>query len=115
MNDKGDAWAGKIFIFICFYLFITRSIQQPKNTRNDLTSESQANQDTTAQSPGHPLCNLRSGVPYIFCRDGKVRLIQLTICLLLVQNLDFSLIGQETKGYLELSHDWLPLWRYDFR
>ena len=39
----------------------------------------------------------------------------LTICLLLVQNLDFSLIGQETKRYLELSHDWLPFWRYDFR
>ena len=39
----------------------------------------------------------------------------LTICLLLVQNLDFSLIGQETKRYLELSHDWLPLWRCDFR
>ena len=39
----------------------------------------------------------------------------LNICLLLVQNLDFSLIGQETKRYLELSHDWLPLWRYDFR
>ena len=39
----------------------------------------------------------------------------LTICLLLVQNLDFSLIGQETKRYLELSHDWLTLWRYDFR
>ena len=59
--------------------------------------------------------NLRSGVPYIFCSGGKVRLIHLNICLLLVQNLDFSLIGQETKRYLELSHDWLPLWRYDFR
>ena len=60
--------------------------------------------------------NLRSGFPYIFCRGGKVRLIQfLTFCLLLVQNLDFSLIGQETKRYLELSHDWLLLWRYDFR
>ena len=32
----------------------------------------------------------------------------LTICLLLVQDLDFSPIGQETKRYLELSHDWLP-------
>ena len=32
-------------------------------------------------------------------RGGKVRLIQLLdYCLLLVQNLDFSLIGQETKG-----------------
>ena len=65
--------------------------------------------------------NLRSGVPYIFCRGGKVRLIQLLDYLsvaspdLLVQNLDFSLIGQETKRYLELSHDWLALWRYDFR
>ena len=36
-------------------------------------------------------------------------------CLLLVQNLVFSLIGQETKRYVELSHDWLHLWRYDFR
>ena len=60
--------------------------------------------------------NLRSGVPYIFCRGGKVRLIQLLDYLsVAIQNLDFSLIGQETKGYLELSHDWLPLWRYDFR
>ena len=36
----------------------------------------------------------------LYFRGGKVRLIQyyLTICLLLVQILDFSLIGQETKG-----------------
>ena len=33
----------------------------------------------------------------------------LTIRLLLVHILDFSLIGQEKKGYLELSHDWLPV------
>ena len=39
----------------------------------------------------------------------------MTIRLLLVHNLDFSLIGQETKGYLELSHDWLPVWQCDFR
>ena len=39
----------------------------------------------------------------------------LTIRLLLVHNLDFSLIGQQTKGYLELSHDWLPVWQCDFR
>ena len=39
----------------------------------------------------------------------------LRIRLLLVHNLDFSLIGQETKGYLELSHDWLPVWQCDFQ
>ena len=39
----------------------------------------------------------------------------MTIRLLLVHNLDFSLIGQETKGYLEISHDWLPVWQCDFR
>ena len=38
----------------------------------------------------------------------------MTIRLLLVHNLDFSLIGEETKGYLELSHDWLPVWQCDF-
>ena len=56
-------------------------------------------------------CNLRSGVPFVFDGSGKERLTidYLTIRLLLVHNLDFSLIGQETKGYLELSHDWLPV------
>ena len=29
------------------------------------------------KSPIFTVCNLRSGVPYIFCRGGKVRLIQL--------------------------------------
>ena len=62
------------------------------------------------------LHNLRSGVPLFFVAVGRHAWYNyLTICLLLVQNLDFSLIGQETKRYLELSHDWLPLWRYDFR
>ena len=31
----------------------------------------------THSEPGLPMVNLRSGVPYIFCRGGKVRLIQL--------------------------------------
>ena len=39
----------------------------------------------------------------------RLRYNYLNIRLLLVHNLDFSLIGQETKGYLELSHDWLPV------
>ena len=39
----------------------------------------------------------------------------LTIRLLLVHNLDFSLIGQETEGYFELSHDWLPVWQCDLQ
>ena len=60
--------------------------------------------------------NLRSGVPYIFCRGGKVRLIQLLDYLSVSSpESGLSLIGQETKRYLELSHDWLPLWGYDFR
>ena len=39
-------------------------------------------------------CNLRSGVPYIFCRGGKVRLIQL---------LDYLSVASPESG---LFSDW---------
>ena len=46
------------------------------------------------------LCtNLRSGVLIFLLAAGRYAWYNyFTICLLLVQNLDFSLIGQETKG-----------------
>ena len=55
--------------------------------------------------------NLRSG--FLFFAAGRnAKFNHLTIRLLLVQNLDFTLIGEETKGtYVELSHDWLPVWQ----
>ena len=43
--------------------------------------------------------SLRSGVPSLFFVSVRnARYNYLTVCLLLVQNLHFSLIGQETKG-----------------
>ena len=52
----------------------------------------------------------------LFSRGGKVRLIQLLDYLSVAcPEYGFSLTGQETKRYLELSHDWLPLWWSDFR
>ena len=41
---------------------------------------------------------LRSGVSFFSAAEWNAWYSYLTICLLLVQNLVFSLIGQETKG-----------------
>ena len=59
---------------------------------------------------------MRSGIPYFFCGMKECLVQLLNYSSVLVQNLDFSLIGQETKlRYLELSHDWLPAWECDFQ
>ena len=45
------------------------------------------------------IANLRSGVLTFFFRGGKERLIRTLDCLSVASpDLDFSLIGQETKG-----------------
>ena len=59
--------------------------------------------------------NLQSGVP--FFRGGKVRLIQLLLDYLSVASPEsgLSFDWSKNKRYLELSHNWFPVWPCDFR